>query len=51
MLADFFLHRKIGKWQIYDAVIEGVSITKNYRQQIQSFLTESSYEDLVKKLK
>ncbi|MCP4264956.1 MAG: ABC transporter substrate-binding protein [Candidatus Brocadiaceae bacterium] len=50
-LVDFFLHRKSGKWQIYDAVIEGVSITKNYRQQIQSFLTESSYEDLVKKLK
>ncbi len=51
VLADFFLHRKSGKWQIYDAVIEGVSITKNYRQQIQCFLTESSYEDLVKKLK
>ncbi len=51
VLADFFLHRKNGKWQIHDVIIEGVSITNNYRRQIQSFLTESSYEDLVKKLK
>jgi len=51
VLADFFLNRKSGKWQIYDVIIEGVSITNNYRRQIQSFLTRSSYEDLVKKLK
>jgi phospholipid transport system substrate-binding protein len=50
VLADFFLHKKSDKWQIYDAVIEGVSITNNYRRQIQSFLAESSYEDLVKRL-
>jgi len=51
VLADFYLHRKSGKWQIYDVIIEGVSITNNYRRQIQSFLTKSLYEDLVKKLK
>ena len=50
VLADFILHRKNGKWQIYDVSIEGVSITNNYRQQIHSFLTKSSYKDLVKKL-
>ncbi|MCP4273599.1 MAG: ABC transporter substrate-binding protein [Gammaproteobacteria bacterium] len=51
VLADFFLLRKNGKWQIYDVIIEGVSIANNYRRQIQSFLIESSYKDLVRKLK
>ncbi|MHC4268374.1 MAG: MlaC/ttg2D family ABC transporter substrate-binding protein [Planctomycetota bacterium] len=51
VLANFFLLRKNGKWQIYDVIIEGVSIAHNYRHQIHSFLTRSSYEDLVKKLK
>ncbi|MDR4498256.1 MAG: ABC transporter substrate-binding protein [Candidatus Scalindua sp.] len=50
VLTDFILLRKNGKWQIYDVIIEGVSITNNYRQQIHSFLTKSSYKDLVKKL-
>ncbi len=50
VLADFFLHRKKNKWQIYEVIIEGVSITNNYRRQIHSFINESSYEDLVKKL-
>ncbi len=51
VLAYFFLHRKNSKWQIYDVTIEGVSISNNYRRQIHSFLTESSYENLIQKLK
>ncbi len=49
--ADFFLLRKNGKWQIYDVIIEGVSIANNYRRQIHSFLTESSYEKLIQRLR
>ncbi len=50
VLADFVLFRKNGKWQIYDVIIEGVSITNNYRQQIHSFFVKHSYKDLVEKL-
>ena len=51
VLVDFILLRKNGKWQIYDVIIEGVSIANNYRQQIHSFCVKHSYEELVKKLK
>ncbi len=51
MSVDFRLFRKNGKWRIFDVVFEGVSIVNNYRRQIYSFLSKSSYEELVQKLK
>lgn len=48
---DFRLIRKNGKWRICDVIFEGVSLVKNYRSQIYSFLVKSSYEDLVQMLK
>ena len=50
MSADFFLLRRNLEWRIYDVVFEGVSIASNYRRQINSFLSKSSYEELVQKL-
>jgi phospholipid transport system substrate-binding protein len=32
-LIIFRLHRKNAEWQIYDVVIEGISLVKNYRTQ------------------
>jgi len=49
--ADFRLIRKDKEWRICDVIFEGVSLANNYRSQIYSFLTKSSYEDLVQKLK
>jgi phospholipid transport system substrate-binding protein len=49
--ADFRLTRKDKEWRICDVIFEGVSLVNNYRSQIYSFLTKSSYEDLVQKLK
>ncbi|OHB87899.1 MAG: hypothetical protein A3D13_10985 [Planctomycetes bacterium RIFCSPHIGHO2_02_FULL_40_12] len=51
MSADFFLLRKNLEWRIYDVVFEGVSLVSNYRRQFNSFLSKSSYEELVQKLK
>ncbi|OHB50037.1 MAG: hypothetical protein A2106_06640 [Planctomycetes bacterium GWF2_40_8] len=51
MSADFFLLRKNLEWRIYDVVFEGVSLVVNYRRQFNSFLSKSSYEELVQKLK
>ena len=39
------------KWLIYDVQIEGVSMVENYRKQISYIMNNSSYEELVKKLK
>jgi phospholipid transport system substrate-binding protein len=40
-----------GAWQVYDAIIEGVSLVKNYRTQFDEILTRSSFEGLIKDLK
>jgi phospholipid transport system substrate-binding protein len=39
-----------GNWMVYDVVIEGVSLVNNYRDQFNSILQGSSYEDLVKRI-
>lgn len=47
----FRLHRTDGKWKVYDAVVEDISMISNYRSQFDRVISSSSYEGLVKKLK
>ena len=44
------LRRSQGKWKVYDAVIENISIINNYRSQFDRVIGKSSYEELVKVL-
>ena len=37
-------------WKIYDVVIEGVSLVKNYRDQFDAVIAKSSYADLIKEI-
>lgn len=39
------------KWQVFDVVIEGVSLTQNYRSQFKNFLSKKSMDDLLGVLK
>ena len=48
---DYRLFSKEGRWHAYDIVVDGVSLVKNYRSQFQKIIRESSYEELVKKLR
>ncbi len=48
---DYMLLKKDAKWEVYDVVIEGVSLVNNYRTQFASILGSSSYGELVKKMK
>lgn len=48
---DYRLLAKEGRWHAYDIIIDGVSLVKNYRSQFQKIIRESSYEELVKKLR
>ena len=44
--------QKSGKeWRIYDVLLEGVSLVKNYRDQFDEVLTKSSYQKLVADLR
>jgi phospholipid transport system substrate-binding protein len=45
------LRKKGTDWFVYDVTIEGVSLVNNYRQQFDSIILTSSYQDLVDKLK
>ncbi len=38
-------------WLIYDISVEGVSLVNNYRTQFNSIILQSSYENLVKRLR
>ena len=40
-----------GTWKVYDVVIEGVSLVNNYRSQFSRIIHESSYAELVRRLK
>jgi len=38
-------------WRIYDVLIEGVSLVKNYRDQFDDIIAKSSYEKLLQDIK
>lgn len=39
------------RWQIYDIVIENISLVGNYRSQFDRIIRSSSYEELAKRLR
>lgn len=45
------LRRADGKWRVYDAIVENISIVNNYRSQFDRVITKSSYEELKRMLK
>ncbi|MDH4244064.1 MAG: ABC transporter substrate-binding protein [Nitrospira sp.] len=48
---DYRLLMNEGRWHAYDLVVDGISLVKNYRSQFQKIIRETSYQELVKKLR
>lgn len=48
---DYRLNARGDRWLIYDVVVDGISITANYRAQFNEVLTKSSYQELVKRIR
>lgn len=42
---------KGGGWRVYDVLIEGISLVRNYRTQFQDILRESSPDQLIQRVK
>jgi phospholipid transport system substrate-binding protein len=42
---------KNGEWKVYDVLIEGISLVKNYRSQFKEILKKQSPEDLLEILR
>jgi phospholipid transport system substrate-binding protein len=48
---DYRLLKRDSNWEVYDIIIEGVSLVNNYRTQFNKVIRQESYEALVNKLK
>lgn len=40
-----------GEWRVYDVVVENISMVNNYRSQFNRVIANSSFEELVRRLK
>ncbi|MCH8932800.1 MAG: ABC transporter substrate-binding protein [Nitrospinae bacterium] len=47
---DYKLIRGGGEWRVYDIVVEGVSMIKNYRSQFARIIHQDSFDTLMEKL-
>ena len=45
------LRRTSGKWKVYDAVVENISVVNNYRSQFDRVISRSSFDELKRLLK
>jgi len=48
---DFRLENQGGQWLVYDVVIDGTSIVRNYRTQFSRIIRDGAYAGLVEKMK
>lgn len=48
---DYRMHMRNGRWQVYDVIIEGVSLVSNYRTQFNKIIQTESYDALVQRLR
>ena len=47
---DYKLIRENGKWKVYDFIISGVSMIRNYRTQFSKTLKDKSFKELLENL-
>ena len=48
---NYRMVNKNDKWQVYDVVIEGISLVQNYRSQFRDILSKKTPEDLLDTLR
>jgi phospholipid transport system substrate-binding protein len=48
---DYKVHLLDNEWKVYDIVVENISMVNNFRSQFSRVLNNSSYEELVRRLR
>lgn len=48
---DYRLTRKGNGWYAYDVIVDGVSLVMNYRSQFTKIMAESSFQELLRRLR
>jgi phospholipid transport system substrate-binding protein len=51
VIVDYKLHQATGDWKVYDVVVENISLVSNYRSQFNRVIAQSSYEELLRRMK
>jgi len=47
---DYRMIREGGRWLVYDVIIEGVSLTANYRAQFDRIIRTASVDELFRRM-
>jgi len=47
---DYRMHKKSGNWQVYDVIIENVSLISNYRSQFRTTIARAGIDGLIDEL-
>ena len=48
---NYRLTKKNGTWYAYDVIVDGVSLVMNYRSQFGKIIGESSFQELLRRLR
>ncbi|MCF6149918.1 MAG: ABC transporter substrate-binding protein [Candidatus Kuenenia sp.] len=48
---DFLMHTNSGEWNVYDVVIEGLSMVNSIRSQLYDILAKQPYDKLIERLR
>jgi phospholipid transport system substrate-binding protein len=48
---DYRLTNKAGSWYAYDVIVDGVSLVMNYRSQFTKIIADSSFQELLRRLR
>ena len=48
---DYRLTNKAGTWYAYDVIVDGVSLVMNYRSQFTKIIADSSFQELLRRLR
>jgi phospholipid transport system substrate-binding protein len=48
---NYRLYEKDGQWRVYDVIIEGISLVKNYRSQFRDILSKDSPDKLLETMR
>lgn len=51
VLFDYRMVKTSNEWHVYDVIVNGVSLVKNFREQFSRILESSSYDELIEKLR
>ena len=48
---DYLLHEKKGQWRVFDVVIEGSSLVRNYQSQFRKIIHKKGFKELIDRMK